>query len=274
MTILERILGTKRDEVAAAKTQRPLSELRSRIHAIPPPRDFFGAVTAKSPGGIRLIAEIKRASPSAGLIVEDFDPLRIARIYAASGAAALSVLTDETYFQGRLSYIETVKQVVDLPVLRKDFIIEEYQVYESRAAGADAILVIAAAVPDVALQRRLCDTAHELGMSVLFEVHTEGELHSACAHFHDSNRRLILGINNRDLHAQRTDLATTERLASTLSRLFLNASSPPFVSESGIATREDVLRVQAAGACAILVGESLLKAPDIAARVRQLLGKP
>ncbi|MEK7731551.1 MAG: indole-3-glycerol phosphate synthase TrpC, partial [Planctomycetota bacterium] len=176
MTILDRILDTKREEVAQAKQRRPMAELQTAIVRAAPPRDFYTAVTARSPSGVRLIAEIKKASPSAGLIVADFDPVAIARTYAIHGAGALSVLTDQTYFQGRLDYIELVKQAVALPVLRKDFIIDEYQVYESRAAGADAILLIAAALPDFTSRWRLCETAHNFGMSVLLEVHSEEEL--------------------------------------------------------------------------------------------------
>jgi indole-3-glycerol phosphate synthase len=267
MTILDRILETKRGEIAAAKKRRPLAEFRVAIQHQTPPRDFYAGVTAPSAAGVQLIAEVKKASPSAGLIVEHFDPVAIARTYADHGAAALSVLTDETYFQGRLSSIRDIRQTVPLPVLRKDFIIDEYQVYESRAAGADAILLIAATISDFTLLWRLCETAHSFGMAVLLEVHNEEELRAVHAFLRWPDRRYLLGINNRDLNAQRTDLATTTRLAAML------PPGTPFVSESGIATRDDVLRVQRAGACAILVGESLLKAGDIGRQIDLLLGR-
>jgi indole-3-glycerol phosphate synthase len=267
MTILEQILQTKRAEVAAAKRRRPFAELRPQIHGQAPARDFYNAVTAQSPHGIQLIPEVKKASPSAGLIVQDFDPVRIARTYAEHGATAISVLTDETYFQGRISYIRDIREVVDVPVLRKDFIVDEYQVYESRAAGADAILLIATAL-DAETMQRLHATARSLNMSVLVEVHTESDLQSIIATLGPpTNAHYLLGINNRDLHAQRTDLAITERLAHLL------PPGTPFVSESGVATREDVLRVQKAGACALLVGESLLRADDIGAKTAVLLGR-
>jgi len=267
MTILDRILETKREEVAEAKQCRPIADLRAAIERAAPPRDFYSAISTKSALGIRLIAEIKQASPSAGLIVAHFDPVAIARTYAAHGAAALSVLTDKTYFQGCLDYIAQVKQAVALPVLRKDFIIDEYQVYESRAAGADAILLIAAALPDFTSRWRLCETAHNFGMTVLLEVHDEVELQTIDVFLRWPDRRYLLGINNRDLHAQQTDLATTTRLAAML------PPGTPFVSESGIATRDDVLRVQHAGACAVLVGESLLKAGDIGRQIDSLFGR-
>ncbi len=266
MTILDRILETKRKEVAEAKRRRPLADLRAEIERIAPPRDFYAAVTTKSPSGMRLIAEIKKASPSAGVIVSDFDPVAIARTYAAHGASALSVLTDQTYFQGRLEYIDEVKRAVPLPVLRKDFIIDEYQLYESRAAGADAVLLIVAALSGAQIAE-LLPIVHSLRMSVLVEVHADDELKTVLDIVGPPGPdTYLLGINNRDLHAQKTDLATTTRLAAML------PEGTPFVSESGIATREDVLRVQQAGACAILVGESLLKAGDIGGHVDLLLG--
>jgi len=266
MTILDRILETKRQEVAQAKQRRPFAEFRAKIQRQPPPRDFYAAVTAPSATGVQLIAEVKKASPSAGLIVEDFDPAAIARTYAAHGAAALSVLTDQSYFQGRLDYIELVKQVVALPVLRKDFIIDEYQLYESRVAGADAVLFITAALPGSKLVE-LHPIARGLDMSALVEVHSAGELRTVLDLLGPPGPdKYLLGINNRDLHTQRTDLATTTRLAAVLPK------GTSFVSESGIATRDDVQQVQRAGACAILVGESLLKAGDIGRQIDSLLG--
>ncbi len=274
MTILEQILDTKRAEVAEAKKRRPFADFRAQIHRLPPPRDFFAAVTAKSPRGIQLIAEVKKASPSAGLIVKDFDHLRIAQTYAEHGAAALSVLTDETYFQGRLSFLEDIRRAVELPILRKDFIIDEYQVYESRSAGADAILLIAAAVPEFSSRWRLLHMANDFGMSVLIEVHTQEEMNAVC-HGTGVDKPNLLGINNRDLHTQRTDLSTTERLAAMFEAPHLppdlQPKRVPFVSESGITTPQDVLRVHRAGACAMLVGESLLRAADLGQATDRLL---
>ncbi len=262
-TILEKIVDTKREEVAAARQSRPLDAVRDAAAMADPPRDFYSAV-ASSSEGVRLIAEIKRASPSAGLIRSDFEPAAIARAYAQGGASALSVLTDRPYFQGDLSYIAAVKAVVALPVLRKDFMVDDYQVYESRAAGADAILLIAAVLPAEKIDAwsRL---AFDLGMASLIEVHDEQELQAvrACA---TADRRSILGINNRDLHAQRTNLDTTRRLAEALE------AGTSFVAESGIKTRDDVLTIQGWGATAILVGETLMSAEDPGEKVRELLG--
>ena len=293
-TILDRIWETKRREVAAASCRRPIALLREEIAHGEPPRDFFSAITAESPAGIKLIAEIKKASPLAGVIVEDFDPQGIARIYHKHGAAAISVLTDETYFQGRLEHIQLVKEAAPLPVLRKDFIVDEYQIYEARAAGADAVLLIAEGLegqdklegkvdPEAKVdpegKDHLCTTgaeriaelwaiSHELGMATLIEVHTEQSLSAVLDRLGPSGRRgYILGINNRNLTTRRTDLTTTVRLAPRLPK------STPFVTESGIATRDDVRTVQHAGACAMLVGESLLRADDIGARIDVLLGK-
>lgn len=266
MTILDRIVQTKRKEVELAKRQRSKAELRAAIDRVDRPRDFFAAVTAQSPDGINLIAEIKRRSPSAGLIVEDFDPGRIARTYDECGAAALSVLTDETYFGGNLTHLVDVKRSVPLPVLRKDFIVDEYQVYESRAAGADAILLIVEAIGVSRVVELLC-VARRLGMSVLVEVHSGANLEALLDTAGPPGDGYLLGINNRDLAAQRTDLSTTTRLAALL---------PPataFLAESGIATRNDVLAIRKAGACAILVGESLLRADDISAKIDDLLGR-
>ncbi len=264
-TILDQIIATKRREVAEAARLRPLPELRQRAEAEPPPRDFFAAVTAgrvmPGPTPVRLIAEIKKSSPSAGLIRPDFDPVRIARTYAECGAAALSVLTDRPWFSGDLAHIAAVKSAVDLPVLRKDFIVDEYQVWESRAAGADAILLIAAALapPQIAAWAALAD---RLGLTTLMEVHTLDELRAVRPAVGNAPR-LLWGINNRDLHAQRTDLGTTVRLAHEL-------RDRPFVSESGIRTAEDVARLHAAGATALLIGETFMRAPDLAAAVRAL----
>ncbi len=267
MTILDRIVESKREELAAAKRHRPIAALKAAIEQTDSARDFHGAVTAPSAHGVQLIAEIKKASPSAGLIVADFDVACIARTYFDHGAAALSVLTDETYFQGRLDFISHVKEAVPPPVLRKDFIIDEYQVYESRAAGADAVLLIA----EVLRAQRIAEftaIAKDLRMAVLIEVHTEENLSALLDMLGPPGPgRYILGINNRDLTAQKTNLSTTTRLAAQL------PTGAPFVAESGIATRADVLAAKRAGARAILVGESLLRSNDIGRHVDTLLGR-
>ena len=267
MTILDRIVQTKREEVTLARKCRPLAELQANLARLDPPRDFHGAVTAPSPHGIQLIAEIKKASPSAGLIVADFDPVAIARAYHRHGAAALSVLTDETYFQGRLDFIDVVKRAVPLPVLRKDFIIDEYQLYEARVAGADAVLLIA----EVLGADRVAELAaitRRLEMTALVEVHSAENLQAVLDTVGPPNpNAYILGINNRDLTLQRTDLNTTIRLAGLLPH------AAPFVAESGIGTREDVRKIQRAGARAMLVGESLLRAASIETQINILMGK-
>ncbi len=281
---MERIVETKRHEVDRAKRQTPWDAVRRTARAAAPPRDFLSAVTAASPNGPQLIAEIKRKSPSAGLIRPDFDPAALAKVYARHGAAAISVLTDETYFGGQLAFIELVKKAVPLPVLRKEFIIDEYQAYESRAAGADAILLI---VEAIGIERvvDLAPVAQSLGMTCLIEVHAEenllcllerlgppaqgtadGQPHRDCSAQQPGHPLYLLGINNRDLTVQRTDVETTVRLARYV------PTGCAFVAESGLSTRLDVERVHQAGACAILVGESLLRESDIGAKIDELRG--
>ncbi len=263
-TILDQIVQTKRREVAIASSQRPVEQLQAVIVETPRPRNFYSAIAADPPWGIHLIAEIKQASPSAGLIRPDFDPVKIAKTYHQAGASALSVLTDATYFRGRLEFIEQVKQVSSLPVLRKDFIIAPYQVYESRAGGADAILLIA----DILTPQKLIDLlilANELNLTSLIEVHqadTLMQMRSVVGFPHQ--RYSLLGINNRDLRTQQVDIATTLRLMDMLDDDTL------LVSESGIKTRHDVLRLQRAGARAVLIGETLMRAADISAKIRRL----
>ncbi len=261
-TILDRIVETKRGEVAERKRQRPIEALRSAIAAASPTRDFYAAITQRA-GGIRLIAEVKKASPSAGLIREDFDPAAIARVYESAGASAVSVLTDAPYFQGELSFVAAVKDAVSLTVLRKDFIIDAYQVFESRAAGADAVLLIAAVLAPEQIDA-WSRQADALGMSSLIEVHNAAELEAVRA-FAEPARRAILGINNRNLHTQTTDLNTTQQLAARLD------PDSPFVTESGIKTRQDVEFAMNCGASAMLVGETLMRRPDPAAKIRELL---
>ncbi|MBY6277012.1 indole-3-glycerol phosphate synthase TrpC [Symbiobacterium thermophilum] len=274
--ILAEILAAKEAEVAAARRARPLADVIAAARAAPPPRGFLRALGGPPSGAgaggteVRVIAEVKKASPSKGVIRPDFDPVAIARAYAEGGAACLSVLTDERYFQGSLAYLAAIRKAVALPLLRKDFIIDEYQVHEARAAGADAILLIVAAFcGDCAGGRtpedlnRLAALARELGMDVLTEVHTADELALAVA-----SGAPLIGINNRDLRTFHTTLEVTERLAPLvpLDRLL--------VSESGIWTHDDLRRVAAAGARAVLVGESLMRQPDVAAALRALRGSP
>jgi indole-3-glycerol phosphate synthase len=257
-TVLDKIVASKRREVAESKARVPEAELRRRLAEGPVLRDFAGAIGAG--GDVRLIAEVKRASPSAGLIRPDFDPVDIAGTYAAHGASAISVLTDGPFFQGSLADMAAVRTTVALPVLRKDFVIDRYQIIEARVHGADAVLLIAEILPGDQLTDRLAEI-HELGMTALVELYDAANLPRVVA----SGARVI-GINNRDLRTFVTDLAHTIDLAAQI---------PPdriLVSESGIRTRADVLRLRAAGARAILVGETLMRAADIGAKVRELLG--
>jgi indole-3-glycerol phosphate synthase len=257
-TILDRIVASKRREVEVARARVPEAELRCRLAAAPPVRDFRAALDV--PGEVRFIAEVKRASPSAGLIRADFDPVAIARIYAAHGAACISVLTDEPFFQGHLSYLEQVRAAVAPPVLRKDFILDPYQLLEARAAGADAVLLIAEILDGESLPT-LFREAHELSLQCLVELYDAENL----PHVIDAGARLI-GVNNRDLRTFETRLEHTLELAKRV---------PPdccLVSESGIRTRDNVLRLQAAGVRAVLVGETLMRAADIGAQLDELRG--
>lgn len=265
-TILDQIVETKRIEVERCQTERPLDEVRRAAAAMPPPRDFYGRIAAEPARAVHLIAEIKRKSPSAGLIRPDFDPVRIARTYADHGATALSVLTDEPYFDGRLAYIEQVKAAVDLPVLRKDFMVDAYQIHEARAAGADAVLLIGEVLEPATLAE-LLELACSLGMTSLIEVHEPDTLTALQKRIGFPNdKRTLLGINNRNLKIQKTDLATTVQLAS------LVRSGTLLVSESGIKTHRDVQRLAKAGARAILVGETLMAAADMGAAIDALMG--
>ncbi|HEV3137459.1 MAG TPA: indole-3-glycerol phosphate synthase TrpC [Pirellulales bacterium] len=258
-SVLDKIVATKRGEIAAAKQARPERVLRELAAAGPPARDFFGPLAA--PGPIRLIAEIKKASPSAGLIRADFQPVEIGLTYEQHGAACLSVLTDSTYFQGSLDDLRQVRAAVGLPVLRKDFILDSYQLYEARAAGADAVLLIAECLDDCHL-RKLHNEAVALGMTPLVELYEPENLKRVF----DAGATLI-GINNRDLHSFETDLEHTLRLRDRI------PGECVLVSESGIRTRGDVERLAAVGVDAILVGETLMASPDIGAAVDRLLGR-
>jgi indole-3-glycerol phosphate synthase len=259
-TILDEIVLSKRREVAAARGLKPLEQLQARAAGAPPVRDFRAALAG--PGPIRLVAEIKKASPSAHVIRADFDPVAIARIYQRHGAACISVLTDTPYFQGDLAHLTDVRASVAIPTLRKDFLVDDYQVVEARAAGADAILLIAEILDDATLAR-LLERARRLGMAALVEFHDEANLLRVLASGAD-----LIGINNRDLRHFGTDLDHTLRLRDQIPREFV------LVSESGIRTRQDVTRLEAAGISAILVGESLMRAPNIGLAIEQLLGRP
>jgi indole-3-glycerol phosphate synthase len=260
ISILDEIVASKRHEVGTRRKQRPLDELEAQTRSAPPVRDFRAALTA--PGPIQLIAEVKKASPSAGVIRDDFDPVTIARIYQEHGAACLSILTDTPYFQGHLAHLAQVRAAIAVPLLRKDFVIDEYQVLEARLAGADAILLIAEILDDDALVR-LRELAMRLGMATLVEFHDPANLPRVLA----SGANLI-GINNRDLKSFVTDIEHTLRLRDKI------PAHVVLVSESGIRDRIDVERLEAAGVAAILVGESLLRAPDVGIAVKQLLRGP
>ncbi|RAK61136.1 indole-3-glycerol phosphate synthase TrpC [Phenylobacterium hankyongense] len=258
--ILAKIAAYKREEVVQRKASRGLVDLDAEIRLASPPRGFRAAlVRAHAPGRLALIAEIKKASPSRGLIREDFDPPSLAQAYEAGGAACLSVLTDGPSFQGADSYLAAARGAVALPCLRKEFLVDPWQVTESRALGADAILVILAMIDDV-LAAELMAEARRLGMDALVEVHDEAEMARAGALGAD-----LVGVNNRDLRSFVTDLAVTERLAAQA------PAGALLVTESGIFTPQDAARLERSGATAMLVGESLMRQPDVTAATQALL---
>jgi indole-3-glycerol phosphate synthase len=258
MGLLDEIVASTRAAVGERRRATPLSALEARAATLRPACDLGAALTPREPGTVRLLAELKRKSPVAGVLARGFDPVARAPEYVGAGAAALSVLT-AAHFEGSLADLDTVRARVGCPLLRKDFVVDEYQLWEARAHGADAALLIVAILEPPRLAD-LHEAARGLGLGALVEVHDEGELDAAAR----LGARLI-GINNRDLKTFRTDLATTERLAPRA------PAGATIVSESGIASRADVARVAAAGAHAVLVGEALSRSGDPAAKVRELL---
>jgi indole-3-glycerol phosphate synthase len=257
--ILDEIIAYKKLELVDTKRAVPLSELKARVSGAEPTRGFEKALSAE--GGIRLIAEVKKASPSKGVIREDFDPLEIAKTYARSGADCLSVLTEKKYFQGKLEYLAGIRSAVNLPLLRKDFIVDEYQILEARAAGADAVLLIAACLERRQLED-LINIAREHGLDVLVESHTYKELDRTLL-----AGATLVGINNRDLRSFSVSLQTTLDLMKDI------PDDRTVVSESGIKTRDDVVTLEKAGVDAVLVGESLMREKNVGNKVKELLGK-
>jgi indole-3-glycerol phosphate synthase len=258
MTILDDIVAAKRGEIAAQRAAVPETELRRRLRDAPPVRDFRAAL--ERPGRVRVIAEVKKASPSAGVLRPDFDPAALAQTYAANGAAAISVLTDTPFFQGRLADLTAVRTAVAVPVLRKDFILDPYPLVEARAAGADAVLLIAEILDDAAL-RELLQQTHDLGMQALVELYYRDNLPRVLA-----AGAGVLGINNRNLRTFVTRLEHTIELADQV------PADRCLVSESGIRDRADVERLGRASVKAVLVGETLMRAADVGATLRELTG--
>jgi indole-3-glycerol phosphate synthase len=256
--VLDQIVSDKRQELQDSKRRQPIVELLRMAADQPAPIDLASAIKGD---GIRLIAEIKKASPSRGLIRRDFDPVQIARTYADNGAAAISILTESKYFQGSLEHLRNIKKAIQgkLPLLRKDFIVDPYQIYESRANGADSLLLIVAILNEKIL-KELLQLSHELNMSCLVEVHSETEVETAL-----KSEARIIGINNRDLNTFNVDMGTTARLRRLIPQ------DKIVVSESGIRERMDIEKLNQLGIDAALVGEALMSAPDIAARMRELV---
>lgn len=262
--ILDMILADTRQALVRRKAEVSLEILKEKALAQPKCRNFYHAVTKPNRRGLNVIAEIKKASPSAGLIREDFDPVQIAQIYQTCGADAVSVLTEEKYFQGRLEYLTTVKEAIQLPVLRKDFIVDPYQVYEARAAGADAILLIAEALTPSMLMDLLI-LANDLTLTTLIEVHDADSLLQVRSLIGFPQKHYsVLGINNRDLRTMQVDINTTARLAELVEQ------RRELIAESGIRSRRDVEKLIRLGIGGVLIGQTLCAAPDIAAKFNEL----
>ncbi len=264
--ILDEILADKKAEVELRKSQVSLEQLEEQIRPMRKCQNFYKAVTKPNSRGINVIAEVKKASPSAGIIREDFDPVAIAKTYEKCGADAISVLTDEKYFQGRLEYIKQIKEVVDLPILRKEFIIDIWQLYESRAAGADAILLIAEALKPGKLMD-LMIAAAELTLTVLLEVHQADTLLNVRSMIGFPKKGYsVIGINNRNLNTMEVDLNTTSRLAELLE------NKNELVAESGVKTRDDVEKLRDIGVRAVLIGQVLCESENIEEKFKELFG--
>lgn len=260
MSILDEIFAHKRGEVAKAKDRISISELETVVRDLPAPPSFSAALKSGTHATPNLIAEVKYRSPSKGILCPDFDHIALAKTYAANGAAAISVLTDEKYFGGSLDYLNEISALgLDIPLLRKDFIFDAYQLYEARAAGASAVLLIVAMLDDAEL-RNLLSATHELGMDALVETHTTVEVEKALK----ADARVI-GVNNRDLHTFNVSLETSLSLRSLI------PADKVMVAESGIHTQDDVARLADAGVDAMLIGEGLMTAPDVAAKVREFI---
>jgi indole-3-glycerol phosphate synthase len=258
--ILERIISKKKEEVSYLRKKISLQNLRREIANLPPPRNFLHAVSRERGEPIKLIAEIKKASPLSGIMRNDFNEIEIAKIYKASGASAISIVTDREFFKGTLDMIRDVKEVVDLPILRKDFIIDEYQIYEARSAGADAVLIIAAILSKDEI-KGFFELSKELGLHSLVEVHTEEELEKVL----DKGVELI-GINNRNLRTFEVNIDNTLRLRSMI------PEGCTVVSESGISTRGEVKLLASERIDAVLIGEGILRSKDIGGKIRELFG--
>jgi indole-3-glycerol phosphate synthase len=254
--MLNKIIARKREEIKERKQSVPLATLKERIAQRKAPLDFAAALRGDQ---VRLIAEVKRASPSRGILCPDFDPVALATRYAQGGAAAISVLTEENYFGGSLEHLVAIREAVNLPLMRKDFILDPYQVYETAAYGADALLLIVAILSQEQLTE-LLSLSHSLGLECLVEIHNEAEVGRAL-----SSSARVIGINNRDLRTFSVDINTTRRLRSLLPR------GQIVVSESGIRSREDVKRLKQWGINAVLIGEALVTASDIPAKINELI---
>lgn len=258
---LDKIVETKKIEVGRLAAQLTIDEAKAKIAALPPTRGFHQALTTGRKRKLGLIAEVKKASPSKGLIRENFEPIELAQSYERAGADCLSVLTDETYFQGSGQYLSQIREHVSIPLLRKDFIISELQIYEARLLGADAILLIAAILSDEQM-RHYIQLAKELTLDVLLEVHDEAELDRALA----IGGASLIGINNRNLHTFETSLSHTEVLSAKI------PENITLISESGIKTKEDIEYLAAHGADGVLIGETFMRQPDVGEAIRELMG--